>query len=331
MKVLIWHVHGSWTTTFVGGPHEYLVPVVPDRGPDGRGRARTWQWPASVVEASPAELADRAREVDAVVLQRPHEVELLHRWTGLRAGVDVPAVYVEHNAPTEHAARSRHPLAGLDAVEDGRLPIVHVTAFNALMWDTGEARTRVIDHAVIDPGHLYTGAAERLGAVVNEPVRRWRVAGTDVLLRVARDVPLDVYGMAVEKLGEHLGATGGRAGEARLHDDVPQAQMHARLAQARAYLHPYRWTSLGLALLEAMALGMPVLALPTTEAPAAVPRSAGVLSARPEELVAVARRWLADPDEARAHGDAARSHVLDHYAPAAFHRRWDALLQEVTA
>jgi hypothetical protein len=61
MRILLWHVHGSWTTAFVQGRHRYLVPVVPDRGPDGRGRAQTWRWPASVVEVSPEALAREAR------------------------------------------------------------------------------------------------------------------------------------------------------------------------------------------------------------------------------------------------------------------------------
>ena len=39
-----------------------------------------------------------------------------------------------------------------------------------------------------------------------------------------------------------------------------------------------RWTSLGLSLLEAMQLGMPVVALATTEATVAVPPEAGVVS-----------------------------------------------------
>ena len=30
--------------------------------------------------------------IDVVILQRAHEVDLLREWTGLRAGVDVPAV-----------------------------------------------------------------------------------------------------------------------------------------------------------------------------------------------------------------------------------------------
>lgn len=329
MRILVWHVHGSWATAFVAGDHEYVVPVVPGRGPEGRGRAETWDWPASVTEATPEELARLAAGggIDVVVLQRPEEVELLRRWTGLVPGRDVPAVYVEHNAPTEHAARSRHPLGGLDVVEEGLVPIVHVTAFNQLMWDTGDARTLVVDHGIPDPGHLYTGERASVGVVVNEPVRRWRVAGTDVLVEVGRHVPLDVYGMGVGKLAEHLGDHEDHG----LHDDVPQAAMHARLAASRVYLHPYRWTSLGLSLLEAMALGMPVLALPTTEAPVAVPAAAGTLSSRPDELVATARRWLADPDEARERGTAARAHVLEHYSHATFLRRWDTVLQEVTS
>src|SRR5690606_2465406 len=53
VRILIWHVHGAWTTSFVHGPHEYLVPVLPDRGPDGRGRARTYAWPESAREVTP--------------------------------------------------------------------------------------------------------------------------------------------------------------------------------------------------------------------------------------------------------------------------------------
>ena len=34
-RVLLWHVHGAWATAFVHGEHDYTVPVLPDRGPDG--------------------------------------------------------------------------------------------------------------------------------------------------------------------------------------------------------------------------------------------------------------------------------------------------------
>lgn len=61
MSILIWLVHGSWTTAFVQGPHTHLVPVLPDRGPDGLGRARTWDWPMND-QAEAAALGKAARE-----------------------------------------------------------------------------------------------------------------------------------------------------------------------------------------------------------------------------------------------------------------------------
>ena len=57
MRILLWHVHGAWTTAFVHGSHDYVVPVLPERGPDGVGIARTYEWPDSVSELSPEQLA----------------------------------------------------------------------------------------------------------------------------------------------------------------------------------------------------------------------------------------------------------------------------------
>src|SRR3954468_22778475 len=128
MRILLWHVHGSWTTSFVQGDHEYVLPVTPDRGPDGLGRARTWDWPASVVEVPPEELRDC--DLDAVVLQRPHELDLVRAGTGREPGGDLPAAYVEHNTPGGDVPYTRHPMADRDDI-----PVVHVTHFNRLFWD----------------------------------------------------------------------------------------------------------------------------------------------------------------------------------------------------
>ncbi len=323
--MLLWHVHGSWTTAFVAGSHECLLPVTPDRGPDGRGRARTWDWPASAREVPPELLRDE--DIDVVILQRPHEVDLVRQWTGRMPGREVPAVYLEHNAPTGHAVRTEHPV-GHDAALDGIL-LVHVTHFNAMAWDNGRAATTVVEHGIPDPGYRYTGANRSLAVVVNEPVRRTRVAGTDLVLDLARELPVHVYGMGTEALGR-IATERGVAGldEQRCHD-LPQHELHERLATSRVYLHPYRWTSLGLALLEAMALGMPVLALSSTEAPEAVPHGAGVVSNDVRRLRGQALRWLADPDEARHVGRIARRHVLDRYGLDRFHADWDRVLKEV--
>lgn len=322
MRVLHWHVHGSWSTAFVQGPHTYLVPVTPNRDADGRGRARTFDWPPNAVEVTAPALA--GEHVDVVVLQRPHELALAEHWLGRRPGVDVPAVYVEHNTPRGDVPDSWHPLA-----HRSDIPVVHVTAFNELFWDCGRAPTTVIEHGIPDPGHHYTGEVARGAVVINEPIRRWRVTGTDLLPRFAAQAPLDVFGMAVSGLADTL-APDTEAGRIRTFEDLPQARMHAELAQHRVYLHPIRWTSLGLTLLEAMHLGMPVVALATTETVEAVPPQAGVVSTQVERLTEAFRVFVAEPEYARQTGAAARQAVRTKYSLHRFCAGWDRLLKEVT-
>ncbi|MEU1686620.1 glycosyltransferase [Micromonospora sp. NPDC005707] len=320
MNVLLWHVHGSWTTSFVHGRHRYLVPVTPDRGPYGRGRARTYAWPGNAVEVTPEELG-RA-EVDLVILQRPEELELAERWLGRRPGRDVPAVYVEHNTPKGDVPDTRHPMADRDD-----LLLTHVTHFNELFWDNGGTRTAVVEHGIVPPAVEWTGELDRLAVVTNEPVRRWRVTGTDLMPRFAAVAPLDVFGMGVTGLPDRLGLPVDRLAT---HDDLPQDRMHVEVARRRAYLHLCRWTSLGLSLVEAMAMGMPVVALATTEAVDAVPPDAGVLSTRVDTLVEAAR-WLAeDRDAAYRLGARAREVTKERFGLDRFLADWDLIMEEET-
>jgi glycosyltransferase involved in cell wall biosynthesis len=309
VNVFLWHVHGSWTTAFVQGRHRYFVPVLPDRGPDGRGRARTWDWPSSVLEVTPDQAADEP--IDVVVVQRPHELDVLvDRWLGRRPGRDVPAVYLEHNAPQGRINEMRHP-----AADRTDLVLVHITHFNDLFWDGGRTPTVVIENGVIDPGYRYSGELARAAVVINEAPRRARVTGTDLLPRLERHIPIDLFGMDARGLGGI--------------EDLPQNRLHSEMARRRVYIHPIRWTSLGLSLLEAMHLGMPVVALATTDAPEAVPPDAGLLTTNVDALGEAARRLADDPEEARLRGKAAREAALARYGLDRFLADWDRLLEEV--
>jgi glycosyltransferase involved in cell wall biosynthesis len=251
-------------------------------------------------------------DLDLVILQRPHELETLAgAWLGRRPGRDVPAVYLEHNAPQGRVNDLRHAAADRDG-----LLVVHVTHFNDLFWDCGSTPTRVIEHGILDPGYRYTGELERAAVAINEALRRGRVTGTDLLPRFAQAIPLDLYGI-------DAGALGG-------HDDPPQAVLHREMPRRRAYLHPMRWTSLGLSLIEAMHLGMPVVALATTDAVEAVPPGCGALSTDVDRLCTVLRTYAADRESARADGMRARAYALERYGLRRFLRDWDDLFAEMT-
>jgi glycosyltransferase involved in cell wall biosynthesis len=304
VNILLWHVHGSWTTSFVHGKHRYLVPVNDARDAWGRGRARTFDWPPSVEEVGP----DRFAEADVAIVQRPEELDLLPG--------GMPKIYVEHNTPKGDVPHTRHPMA-----DRNDLVIAHVTHFNELFWDTGGTRTTVIEHGIVEPAARWTGELDRLAVVTNEPLRRGRVTGTDLFPRFAAVAPLDVFGMGVAGLaGDRITA----------YDDLPQARMHAAVAQRRAYLHLCRWTSLGLSLIEAMQMGMPVVALATTEAVAAVPPGAGVLATRVDTLVEAAQWLIDEPEQGCLLGTRAREVSLARYGLDRFLADWDRLLEEET-
>lgn len=287
MRILLWHVHGSWTHSFVQGGHEYLIPG-PPHGIGLAGRP----WRADEVDLSEVD----ASGADVAIVQRVEELS--------QVPIGIPVVYLEHNTPS--APAQEHPLADWDGT------LVHVTHFNDLMWNCGTTRTVVIEHGVVDPGPLYTGELPRAAAVINDPVRRGRIVGTDLLPRFD---PVDVFGMGTEQIGG--------MGDHALED------LHRELARRRVYVHTPRWTSLGLSLLEAMHLGMPVVALASTEAIRAVPAQAGAISTDVEELVSAARELVADPALATEKGRRAREFALARYGLDAFLRNWDVLLKEV--
>jgi len=312
----MWDVHGGYTDSLVAGAHEYVF-LPPDRS--GRGGLARYGGspPSNAYEVSAEELRDSPPDV--VLLQRLEEIELCAEQLGRRPGSDLPAIFLEHNTPKTDVPATRHPLA-----DEPRIPVVHVTHFNELFWDCGRTHTRVIEHGVADPGLRYTGRLPRLAFVVNEPVRRWRVTGTDLLPHFA-DFDVDAFGIDANKLPAVLDPSHQRtcfAGNLR-----PNA-LYDALAERRVYLHLNRWTSLGLSLIQAMLLGLPVVVLDTTESSRAVPSAAGARSGDINELVAAARALLADPHEAQRRGLIARRAALDHYGLPRFLHDWDLAFKE---
>jgi hypothetical protein len=311
-SLLVWHVHGSWMESFVAGRHRYVVPVNEHQDAYGRGLCGR-NWPRAQ-EIPWGRLRDEG--IDMVVLQRPREIELATRWLGRRPGIDIPAVYVEHNTPRPFAVDSVHPLAGRDDI-----PLIHVTDFNRLMWSNGAAPTRVVNHGIADPGNLYTGEIAAAAAMINEPCRRWRTVGADLLDQLSAHVPIDLWGIDSEAMSG--------VGHVRGKGDVPAPRLLRQVARRRVYLHTARWTSLGLSLIEAMYLGMPIVAVASTMAPLVVPAEAGVVSADIATLAYALEGFVTDLSAASAAGKAARDFAMAHFSLERFLADWDDVIDGV--
>ena len=310
LRILTWHVHGNYLWYLSRVPHEIFLPVRPGRPPGYGGRGETFTWPDNVHEVPSEDVA--GLDLDCVVTQSQDNWALDRHELLSPAQLALPAIHVEHDPPRGSPTDTRHP------VDDPDVLLVHVTAFNDLMWDSGRTPTRVIEHGVVVPdGVRYTGELDRGIVVVNGLRRRGRRLGADVFERARKEVPLDLVGMFAEEL-DGLG-------------EVPPPELAAFVARYRFFFHPIRWTSLGLAACEAMMLGVPVVALATTEMSTVVENGvSGWIDTSVDRLIAHMHDLLADPDEARRLGEGARRTALERFSIARFVADWDAALRLVT-
>jgi glycosyltransferase involved in cell wall biosynthesis len=309
VRILTWHVHGNYLYYLSRIEHEVYLPVGLDM-PGYGGRGSTFPFGSNVQGVAVEDL--ERREFDCVLYQSEANFDDARSILTLDQR-RLPAIVLEHDPPRKHPTDNRHWAADEDVT------LVHVTHFNALMWDNGNRPVRVIEHGVdIDPAVRYTGEIERGLVAVNNLPSRGRRLGLDVFEALRNEVPLDLVGMGSE-------AAGGLG-------EVPPMEFPAFAARYRFFFNPIRYTSFGLAVCEAMTLGMPVVGLATTEMARLIRNGVdGYTDTDPRALLDPMRRLLADPALARRLGDNARERAHRRFGIGRFTADWDAVLRETAA
>ena len=87
----------------------------------------------------------------------------------------------------------------------------------------------------------------------------------------------------------------------------------------------------GLSLVEAMYLGMPVVAVAATMAPLGVPAEAGVVSADVNTLASALQGFVTDRAAATLAGKAAREFAIAHFSLDRFLSEWDEVIEQQCA
>lgn len=309
LRILTWHIHGNYLWYLSQSNHDFFLPVKPGRREGYGGRGETFPWPGNVFDVPAEEV--RNLEFDCILFQTKtnylhDQYEILTEWQRR-----LPRIYLEHDPPQEHPTNTRH------WVDDPNVLLVHVTPFNALMWDCGHTPTQVVEHGVLVPDDVrYSGEIERGLVVINRLKSRGRRLGVDVFEHARRYVPLDLVGMAAEEL-DGLG-------------EISPPELTAFERRYRFFFNPIRYTSLGLAVIEAMTIGMPIVGLATTEMATAIENGvSGYVDTDINKLIARMQELLRNPVEAKRLGEGARRYALERFNIRRFVRDWDAVFAEV--
>lgn len=311
LRILTWHVHGNYLYNLTQVPHEFYLLTDAGKSTHYSGRSGTLPWGDNVHDA-PVELV-QDMPFDAILFQsRDAWDEGQHRWLSASQR-RLPRLYLEHDPPQEHPTDTRHWAAGPDVM------IVHCTPFNALMWDNGASPVRVVEHGVRPLRDVqYDGSVECGLVVVNNLKSRGRRLGLDIYLSAAEQVPLRLVGMNSDQVP-------GGTGEVR-NDELP-----GLMAAHRFFFTPIRYTSLGLAIIEAMMAGVPVVGLSTTELSTVIQNGVnGLIHTRPAWLVEAMHYLLEHPQAARHLGEQGRRTAMERFGIGRFVADWQAVLREAT-
>ena len=311
LRVLTWHVHGNYLYYLSQAPHDFYLVTKPGAPPGYAGRTGSLPWGDNVHEVDSD--AVRGGQFDCILFQsRPHfenDRELLLSDQQRR----LPAIYLEHDPPQQH------PTDTLHWVQDPNMLLVHVTPFNALMWNSGRTQVTVIEHGAVVPANArYTGELERGVVVVNNLRRRARRLGADVFAAARERVPLDLVGMDAEAVGG--------VGE------IDNLELASFIGRYRFFFNPIRWTSLGLAVIEAMMIGMPIVGLATTELSSVVDRGVnGYVDTDVERLVETMHLLIREPVLAARWGQAAQATARERFGIERFVTDWNHAFALVTS
>ena len=310
LNVLIWQIHGSYLNSLVQAPHRFYLPTKPGKPEGYGGRGPTYSWSPDTIDVPAEEVRDL--DLDLIIYQT------MKNFTEDARGIlspeqrALPTIYLEHNTPQGRINEMVHP------VNDPGVLLVHVTHFNDLFWDSRGTPTRVIDHAVMPTSGGYTGEHEKGVSLINDMPRRKRVVGGDIYARGRREVPLDLFGFNSKEVAGF--------------GDLPQAKVHEEMKPYRFYFNPIRYTSLPLSILEAMEIGLPVVALATTELVTVIKDGEnGFIDTNVENLIHHMQRLLDNPEEARLIGEAGRGTVQERFRLERFVTDWEAAFEEALA
>lgn len=309
LRILTWHVHGNYLYNLTQVPHDFYLVTDAARTTHHAGRSGVLPWGDNVHEAP----LERLPQMPFDVLLFQHRQQWQHdQYRELSAAQRaLPRIVLEHDPPADS------PTDTLHWCQDRHTLLVHVTPYNALMWDSGRTPCCVVEHGVRPLADLpWSGELQRGLVVVNHLQQRGRRLGADLYRECAAQVPLMLVGMGSEALGG--------AGE------VPQTELPGVMAAHRFFFHPVRHTSLGLAAIEAMMAGLPVVGLATTELVTAIDSGRnGYVDTRLPNLLRVMHELLRDRRLAAEWGAAARRSAAERFGIARFVADWLAVFEQV--
>jgi glycosyltransferase involved in cell wall biosynthesis len=308
LKIFTWHIHGSYLYYLSQGNYNIYIPVTKERSEGYYGRGKTFPFGNNVIEVDANEVKNI--KFDCILFQTNKNYIIDQYEILSEEQRKLPRIYLEHDPPAKHPTDTRH------IINDPEILVVHVTHFNKLMWQNDNCSVKVIDHGITPPQVNYSGELEKGIVVINHLHQRGRKLGADIFEKVSKEVPLDLVGMGTKEYGGL--------------DEVLHPQLPSFISKYRFFFNPIRYTSLGLAVLESMMIGIPFVGLATTEYVTVVKNEfSGYIHTDVDYLIEKMKALLADKSLAVKLGEQGKKIADERFNIQRFTKEWKETFEQV--
>jgi len=324
LKIFTWNVHGTFMSALVKTGHEFYIPIKPNRPYNYDGKTPGYNWPNTVHEIKVEEIKNF--KYDLIILQTPQQVLEEQNLVLSEIQKKLPKIYIVH-APFKKDPRSylkdKEKKELMYNIKNKILPtiktIVHITKYNLNQWSLvfpeARSKSKVIYHGIEISNILWQGNIKKAVAAVNGLPNRIE-CGPDIWQKINKKVPIILFGTDSEKFG-------GKG-------PVPNDELRKEFIKYRVYFNSTTASSIPMAMLEAMSVGMPVVSTATTEIPNIIKDGVnGFISNNTDILAEKINLLLKNKKLAKKLGRKAKKTIKRKFSEKKFIKEWNNLFKKV--
>lgn len=324
LKIFTWNVHGTYMNNLVKTGHNFYIPVKPGRPYNYDGKTSGYKWPKNAHEIKAKQIKDL--QYDLIILQTLQQATEEQNLVLTKKQRKVPKIFIVHSPfkrdPREYF-KDKEKKKMMIGIRDKILPtinaIIHVSKYGLKQWNRAfpnvKSKSKVIYHCIETPNINWKGDTKKAVTAINNLPERIE-CGPDIWQKVSKKAPVVLFGANSEKF----------RGKGLIKND----KLKTELSKYRVYFNPTTASSLPMAMLEAMSIGLPVVTTATTDIPYIVKNGInGFTSNNTDVLSNKINLLIKNKNLAQKLGSRAKGTIKKEFSTERFIKEWNNLFKEL--
>jgi glycosyltransferase involved in cell wall biosynthesis len=317
MKIFTWNVHGGYLSMFSKLNYELYIPYTEGRPYNYDGKTPGYEWSDNVYEISYNQINNI--NYDIILYQTAqHVMEEQYRCLSQSQINDAYKIYIVHSPINDFDLVNKNLGVVESHINEQMNLIVHIAEYTKKQWakymPSLSNKSIVIYHSIPLSNIVATYSINRAVCAINDIGIR-ADSGRDEIKYLLKKIGIDLYGKNTEMIGGY--------------GSIPRENLMSILSQYSIYINPTVHNSLPMTVLEAMSIGLPVIALNTTDLHIAITDGIeGYLCNTVDDIIDKYNYLLNNKSKIQGMGINAREKIKNYFSFDRFEKSWNSIILE---